>query len=289
MSFPLSTAMYFEQGFIYYFSNLSVKILLPFANPDTIIMYCSTVLLLAHNAPKVMVISRLSDITIQLFYSVTFNTIMVSVQIHQDSYLNAFNLLSVYFLISMLGHEKSAMTSQYILVTQLSDSLDKLHDSAVSQSIIVIMMIISHSFPYEHACQEISLLLCIEFFFQFVERSVPLDMILPISIIVLYFAYPFFKYYPGLTKIYRYAVFAVGNDTNMKRIPHWISLMAFWGVWIAAIDPISTDLACNLGSQLSVGFLFDLIHVAFMNDPVIVFFSCIISFKILSVIWIKKD
>jgi len=289
MSLPLSTALYLEQGFIYSFSNMSVRILLPFATSDTILIFCLVILLLAHNAPKIMVISRISDITVQLFYSVTFNAAMVSVQVQNDSYLNAFNLLSVYFLIAILGHERSSMTSQFILVTQLSNSLDKFHDTSLSQYIIVLMVITSHLFTTENTLQEIAQLLFIEYFFHYVEKSISMDMVLPISVIVLYFAYPFFEYYPKLSKLYRYAIFAVANDTYMRKIPQWIVLVILWVLWLASIDPASTDLACNLGAQLSVSYLFGVIHLAFQNDPVIVVFSCLISFKILSTIWSRKE
>jgi len=289
MSFPLSAALYLEQSFVYSFSSMSVKILLPFATPDTIIIYCVTILLLAHNSPQVMILSRVSDIVMQLFYTVTVNAAMVLVKISNDQYLNLVNLLAVYFFVTAMGENRSSVMAQYILVIQLSTSLNAIQDRMLSQSVVAVLIIIATLFHNENVVSEISQLLLIEYIFHYIEQAVPMDMVLPISIIILYFAYPFFEYYPKLSRLYRYAIFAVANDTDMKRIPAWTSLVILWMIWLSSIDAVSSDLACNLGSQLSVSFILKSIHIAFQNDPMIVVFCCLISFKILSAIWIKQS
>jgi hypothetical protein len=270
-----------EQGIIALLGNKSTGALLRLVPASDLILACFSLMTILHAVPKPLpVFGKVSALISHVLSTVAFNTLLQWVSTGNEAPLACLNLLAVFFLAESLNPgAELAVTAQYLLVASLSTSLRAFGHGEVLPIAWAITALPERYFPKDLTA--LAQLVTVESLSAGLQDWLPVSLLLPSTVIVLYLFAPFTEKFPVLGRLYRFAVFAISTDANFATVPPWLVGAGLWGLWQVEQDPVSKHLAAVAGSNLVVLTLLDAMRFAVDNDPALILVAVLVSIRIL--------
>jgi hypothetical protein len=263
-----------EQGVLALLSSQSTRALLRFAPAPDLALFCCALVAAMRSAPRgVTVAGRLSHLVSRVLATIALNTVLQAVAIAPDAGTACVNLLSVHFLAQALDSDGTmASTAQYLLVDALSNALEASKALPVAWGL---------SFLGDGELSTLAQLVSVQTFSTWLQGWMPPSLLLAGCAILLYLCAPFTEEFPALGRLYRFAVFALSNDTALSRTPSWLIAAGLWALWQFEPDPVSKRLASVAGCNLAVLTVLDATQFAMGNDPAPTLIGLLIVIRIL--------
>jgi hypothetical protein len=285
-SMPASLVVGLEQGVLALLGSKSSRALLRITPHGELILLCCglfTVLRISRLMPW---IGKVSDIMANVFYTIALNTLFDSVVTPNDTGVTCANLMSIFFFGSALLDPDNTMTgtSQYLLVSTLSTALKGFKADGVALAwalALVPRAMLGPDHPLGLPVVGLAQLVAVDSIAGWIRGGLPLEMLLPSTLVMLYLFAPFIKEFPALGRLYRFAVFAVSNDPQLHALPSWILAVGMWILCALEPDPVSKSLAVTAGANMGVLVLLDAMQAAMDNDPALILVSLLLIVRVL--------
>ena len=282
---PASMATGVEQGIVALLGSKSSRVLMTLVSHEELILLCCALLAIASAIPRnVILMGRVSSVLAQVFGTIALNTTLSAVVNPRDPALTCINLLGVFFFGSALQQENSSVTAQYLLVANLSSTLRTFKENTLP--LAWALALVPSSLHISQDIVDISRLVTVETFTGWFRDILPKGTLLTSTLVLLYLTIPFSAQFPLLSRMYRFAVFAVSNDPQLHSTPVWILSVWLWAVWFLDSDntpntSTTKTFAAMAGSNLGVLVILDSIQFALNNDPVPVLITLLVAIQIL--------
>ena len=283
-SLPGSMIAGLEQNVVALLGSRSSQALLRLMPHADLALACVALVVALHGAvpARTPLLSRVSDILASVLSTAALNTVLVGATVPGDAVLTCANLLCIFFLSSVLAPNGSMSdTSQYLLVYNLSTALMGFRAEGLALA-WAIAFTPTHV-PWTLGRDVISLaqLVTVETLSGWLRDWLPPGLLLPTTLVLLYLCAPFVPYFPPLRRLYRFAVFAVSNDRQIRGVPAWLMAVALWGVGRADPDPIGRAFAAMAGASVAVVVLLDAMQFAMDKDPGATLMAVLVAIRIL--------
>lgn len=278
-SMPLSIVTGLEQGVVALLGSKSTRTLLRFTPPDELVLLCVGLMVATRAVPSgTPLVGRVSAAMTQIFYTIALNTILGAVVVPGDPGVSCVNLLGVFFLGASVGQEGASVTAQYLLVANLSTALQGFGGEALA--LAWALAFVPHAMGWDSSLTQLAQLVTVETLSTWSMQIIPRAFLLPTTVLLLYLLAPFAEDFPALRRMYRFAVFAVSNDTQLHAAPPWILAAALWALWNVEPDPVSRRFAAIAGGNVGVLVLLDAMQFAMDNDPAPTLVALLITIQI---------
>lgn len=279
-SMPASMATGLEQGVVALLGSKSSRALLDVVSHEDLILICCALIAVMSMIPRNLpMIGRISSIMKQIFATIALNTTLSAVIVDSDPALTSLNLLGVFFFGSSLQQDTIGATAQYLLISNLSMALQGFKGGAlaVAWALALVPTVLS----MDRELIELAQLVTVDTFTNWFRTLLPRGTLLPSTILLLYLIVPISKQIPLLTRLYRFAVFAVANDPQIHAIPSWITATVLWLMWLKDPDPTGKIFASMAGANVAVLVILDAVRVPMDNDPAPVLIAILVAFRIM--------
>lgn len=283
MSIPVSLVVGLEQGVLALLGSKSTRALVQLIPHADLVLLCGALFAILHPVPDWLpVVGRVSDIMANVLYTIAINTLFDSVVDPVDTGLTCINLLAIFFLGSALHPNNTiAVTSQYLLVSTLSNSLQGAWGDGLALAWALAFIPYSLALAGGEQMASLAQLVASENTFAWLKGVLPRETLLPSALVVLYLCAPFMSSFPSLNRLYRFAVFALSNDPQLHSLPVGLLAVGMWILWQFEPDPVSKSMAATAGANLGVLVLLDAMQFAMDNDPALVLVSLLLVIRIL--------
>jgi len=282
-SLPSSLLLGLEQNIVALLGSKGSSALLGFLPHEDLIIVCCALAVAVHNAfpPQTALLSRVSDIMEGVLTTLVLNTLLSYVTVPRDTVVTCANLLMVFFLSRVLAPSGSlSETSQYLLVYNLSLALQGFKE--VGLAIAWSLAFTPHALPVVGAdAVNLARLVAVETMANWLRQWLPPSLLLPTTLVLLYLCAPFANDFPPLRRLFRFAVFAVTNDKQIGGVPHWLLVLALWGVSRIDPDPIGRTFAIMAGANVGVTVVLDVMQFAMDKDPGATLMAVLVAIRIL--------
>ena len=271
-----------EQGVMLLLGSKSSHALLQFISHSDLILVCCSLLTGMHALvpPKTPLVSRVSDILHNVLLTIALNTLLLQARIPNDTPLTCLNLLTVFFLaLSLIPSEHIADSAQFLLVSNLCTTLTEQKTDILALAWGVGFM--QYALPLTDSMRGIAQMITVETFSIWLREWLPVGLLLPSALLLLYFCAPFIEEFPALRRLFRFAIFAVSNDPQTRETPPWVLATGLWVLWQVEVDPVSKTFAAMAGTQLGVLVVLDAMRFAMDNDPAPTLVAILIAVSIL--------
>ena len=278
---PASMATGLEQGVVALLGSKSSRALTELVSHEDLILLCCALISITSSIPrKVALVGRVSSLMTQIFSTIALNTTLSAVVEPSDAGLTCINLLGVFFFGSALQQETPSITAQYLLVANLTSALQAFKEDTLP--LAWALALVPASMHVNQDLVDLSRLVTVETFTGWFRDVLPKGALLASTLVLLYLTSPFCSQFPLLTRIYRFAVFAVSNDPQLHTTPVWIVAAWLWAVWCMDSHSETTQkFAAMAGSNLAVLVLLESIQFALDNDPAPVLIIMLVGIRIL--------
>jgi hypothetical protein len=269
-----------EQGVVALLGSKSSRSLLEIVGHEDLILICCALYTIATAVPRgVALVGRISSLMAQVFATIALNTTLAAVAVPEDPPLACVNLLGVFMFSTAFQQDGVGITAQYLLISNLSMALQGFGGDtlAVAWAVALIPPMLGVSKDLVSLAQ----LVTVETFTGYLRGLLPQGGLLPSTLLLLYLTAPFSDQFPLLTRLSRFAVFAVSNDPQIHAIPLWIVGSALWALWLADPDRIGRAFAATAGANVAVLVLLDSTQFAMDNDPAPVLIGLLVTIRIL--------
>ena len=190
------------------------------------------------------------------------------------------NLLAIYFWGTAVHHAGGvAVTAQYLLVSNLSRTLQRFQHGEALSAAWALAFIPVHTLPGD--ASELARLVTVESFSAWLRDWFPQSLLLPSTAALLYLCAPFIEEFPTLGRLYRFAVFAFTADSSFASVPAWLTAIGLWVLWRTETDPTTRRLAATAGCNLTVIATLDAMQFAMDNDPAPTLIALLVVMRIL--------
>jgi hypothetical protein len=277
---PDSLATGLEQGVVALLGSKSSRTLLEMVGHQDLILICCALFAIATAVPPgVALVGRISSLMAQVFATIALNTTLAAVVIQGDPPLACINLLGVFMFSTAFQQDGVGVTAQYLLISNLSTALQGFGGDtlAVAWAMALVPALLGVSKDLVSLAQ----LVTVETFTGYLRGLLPPGALLPSTLLLLYLTAPFSEQFPLLTRLSRFAVFAVSNDPQIHAIPPWVVGSALWALWLADSDCIGRAFAATAGANVAVLVVLDATQFAMDNDPAPVLISLLVAIRIL--------
>jgi hypothetical protein len=257
-----------EQGVMLLLGSKSSHALLQFVTHSDLILVCCSLIAGMHAMiPRTTPLAgRVCDIMHNVLLAISLNTLLLFAKIPHDTPLTCLNLLSVFYLAMVLiPNEHIADSAQFLLVSNLCEALTKEKTDTLALAWGIGFM--QYAIPLTESMRGIAQLITVETFTIWLREWLPTGLLLPSALVLLYFCAPFIEEFPVLRRLFRFAIFAVSNDPQMRDTPTWVIATGLWVLWQVEVDPVSKTFAALAGAQLGVLVVLDATRFAMDNDP----------------------
>lgn len=296
-SIPGSIVVGLEQGVLALLGSKSSRALVSLTpHVDLVLLSCALFCVL-HSVPEWMpVAGRVSNIMANVFYTIGLNTLFDSVVMPGDTGLTCINLLGIFVMGSALDPNNTmTVTSQYLLVSTLSSALQgfKVEGVAIACVLAFVPRVLlknsnqssgtsrSDTQEAEGMFAGLAQLVAVDTFSTWLRGGLPRETLLLSTLVFLYLFAPFISEFPALGRLYRFAVFAVSNDSQLHSLSPWMLAVSMWIIWQLEPDPVSKSLAAVAGANLGVLVLMDAMQFAMDNDPALILVSLLLIVRVL--------
>ena len=283
MSIPASLVVGLEQGVVALLGSKSTRALVQITPHEDLVLLCCALFAILRPVPAWLpVIGKVSDIMGTVFYTIALNTLFDSVVIPGDTGLTCINLLGIFFMGSALDPDNTiAVTSQYLLVSSLSNALQGFKEGGVALAWTLVFVPRVMSLKGWEQVTGLAQLVAVENIASWLRGGLPRETLLPSTLVILYLCAPFIAEFPALGRLYRFAVFAVSNDSQLHALPTWMLAVGMWITWELEPDPVSKSLAAIAGANMGVLVLLDAMQFAMDNDPALILISLLLVVRVL--------
>lgn len=269
-----------EQGVITLLGSKSTRTLLQLAAPNELILLCCALMAVIQAIPRqTPLLGRVSTMMTQVLFTIALNTMLGAVVIPNDVGVSCVNLLAVFFMGAALEQGSCSMTAQYLLVSNLSETLRDIRGETLAFA--WALAFVPHAMGWESSLVGLAQLVTVETLSAWLLGLIPQSFLLPTTILLLYLLSPFTEEFPALQRMYRFAVFAVSNDMQLHAIQPWILTTVLWALWNLEPDPISKRFAAMAGANMGVLLLLEAMQFAMDNDPAPTLMTLLIAIQIL--------
>jgi hypothetical protein len=273
-----------EQNVVALLGSRSSQALLRVMPPADLALACvALVMALRGGVPAhTPLLSRVSDIVAHVLSTTALNTVLVGATVPGDAALTCANLLGVFFLSSVLAPSGSMSdTAQYLLVYNLSAALQGFREAGLALA-WALAFAPTHA-PWMPGRDVVALaqLVTVETLSSWLRAWLPPGLLLPTTLVLLYLCAPFVPYFPPLRRLYRFAVFAVSNDRQIRFVPSWLMAVALWGLGRADPDPVGRAFAAMAGASVAVVVVLDAMQFAMDKDPGATLMAVLVAIRIL--------
>jgi hypothetical protein len=254
-----------EQGVVAILGSKGSAALLQFSRPHELLLTSCSLLAVLHAARSLQGATRVTAILAQVVQTVALNTALQWAAVGNDRLLVAAQLLAVFFwgqALQQAGGELMGLTAQYLLVSRLSATL---HHREYLPVAWLLAFAPSRVFPPDLA--QIGQLVAVESLSAWLSDWLPRDLLLLSTAILLYLCAPLSQDFPALNRLYRFAVFAFSNDTQLAGVPAWLLAAGLWALWQAEGSSVGKRLAAVAGSNMAVLAALDSLRFAMDDDP----------------------
>ena len=244
-----------------------------------LVLICSALTAISHAVPsKMQVMGRVSSLMTQILFSVALSTSLQWIADTQDTPLAATALLAVFFWGGALDPDgQLSVTSQYLLVDTLTSKFKG--DNTLLMASWAVAFAPHRLVPQDAAC--LAQLVTTETLSTGLMQWMPRTTLLAATVVLLHLCAPFIPEFPALSRIYRFAVFALSNDQSVAAVPAWIVAAALWAVWSLENDPVIKRMTSVAGTSFAVLTCLDALRFATDNDPVPTLLALIFTVRIL--------
>lgn len=256
--------------------------LLQFISHSDLILVCCSLLTGMHALvpKKTPLLGRVSDILHNVLLTIALNTLLLQARIPNDTPLTCLNLLTVFFLaLTLIPSEHIADSAQFLLVSNLCTALTEQKTDVLALAWGVGFM--QYALPLTDSMRGIAQMITVETFSIWLREWLPVGLLLPSALLLLYFCAPFIEEFPALRRLFRFAIFAVSNDPQTRETPPWVLATGLWVLWQVEVDPVSKTFAAMAGTQLGVLVVLDAMRFAMDNDPAPTLVAILIAVSIL--------
>jgi hypothetical protein len=264
-----------EQGLLALLGSKSSKALQRLVPASDLVLFCLSLQAVLRIIPDSWpVAGRASSIMGSVLSAITFNTILTIISNAPDTGMVCLNLISVFFFGQILDFNgRTAITAQFLLVSALSNAL-RGNGLAIAWSIAFLP-----DLPKDVA--QIAQLVSVETISSWLHGWMTPSLLLPSTVLVLYFCAPFSQEFPVLDRFYSFAVFAFSEDVNFSSIPAWLIAAGLWALWRAEPDEVSKRFASVAGINIAVITVLDAVRDATESDPGPVLLTLLIGIRII--------
>lgn len=259
---PLAVGL--EQGVVAVLGSKSAAALLRFSRPQDLLLTNCALLAVMHAMMQGKNQNRVSRILMQVAYTIALNTALQWASANTDAALVVAQLMAVFFWVQALQQDGDmALTTQYLLVARLSEAL---HHREYLPIAWALAFGPTRGFPDDLV--QVAQLASVETLSAFLTDWLPRDLLLLSTASLLYLCAPFAEEFPALNRLFRFAVFAIANDTRFTGVPPWLLAAGLWALWQAE-EPCSTAkrLASVAGCNMAVLAALDALRFAMDDDP----------------------
>jgi hypothetical protein len=283
MSIPASLVVGLEQGVVALLGSKSTRALVQLTpHEDLVLLSCAIFAILRPIPAWLPVIGRVSDIMGTVFYTIALNTLFDSVVMPGDTGLTCVNLLGIFFFGSALDPDNTiAVTSQYLLVSTLSSALQGFNGGGLALAWTLVFIPRVMSWKGWEQVTGLAQLVAVDSITSWLRGGIPHETLLPSTLVMLYLCAPFIAEFPALGRLYRFAVFAVSNDSQLHGLPSWMLAVGMWIMWELEPDPVSKSLSAIAGANMGVLVLLDAMQFAMDNDPALILISLLLIVRVL--------
>lgn len=279
-SLPSSLIIGLEQNIVTLLGSKGSTALLQFLPHEDLILVCCVLAVVMRNAvpQKTPLLSRVSDIMQGVLATLALNTLLAYVTVANDTILTCANLLMVFLLANTLMPSGSlSETSQYLLVYNLSLALRGFKEAglAIAWSLAFTPHVVGADIV------NLARLVAVETMANWLRQWLPPSLLLPTTLVLLYLCAPFASEFPPLRRLFRFAVFAVANDRGIAGVPHWLLVVALWGISRVDPDPIGRTFAIMAGANVGVTAVLDAMQFAIEKDPGATLLAMLVTIRIL--------
>ena len=279
MSMPGSIVVGLEQGVVALLGSKSTHMLLKITGTDELILLSTALMVATRAVPaSTPLLGRVSATMTQIFFTIALNTILGAVVVPGDPGVSCVNLLGVFFLGASVGQERTSVTAQYLLVSNLSTALQGF--GGESLALAWALAFVPHAMGWESSLANLAQLITVETLSAWSMRIIPRSLLLPSTLLLLFLLAPFTEEFPPLQRMYRFAVFAVSNDLQLHAIAPWVLAVVLWALWNFEPDAVSKRFASVAGANMGVLVLLDAMKFAMDNDPAPTLMALLITIQI---------
>lgn len=269
-----------EQGVVALLGSKSSRALLELTTHEELILMSLALMVVTSAVPgHVKLVGKLSSVMGQVFATIALNSALAGVVVERDPCLTSANLLGVYLLGMALRQESVSIPAQYVLVSNLSLTLQSFKGDALAVAWAFALVPITLGVSQDLA--SLAQLVTVETFTAWLKALLPKGALLPSTLVLLYLTAPFAERFPLLSRMYRFAVFAVSNDSQLHSVPNWIVATVLWSLWNLDVDAVGKTFAAMAGANVAVLVILDAIQFAMDNDPAPVLITLLVSIRIL--------
>jgi hypothetical protein len=280
-SIPGSIVVGLEQGVLALLGSKSSRALVSLTpHADLVLLSCALYCILQAVPEWMPVAGRVSSIMANVFYTIGLNTLFDSVVMPGDTGLTCINLLGIFVMGSALDPNNSmTVTSQYLLVSTLSNALRGFREEGVL--IACVLAFLPRALSSGELFAGLAQLVAVDTFSTWLRGGLPRETLLLSTLVFLYLFAPFITEFPPLGRLYRFAVFAISNDSQLHSLSPWMLAVSMWILWQLEPDPVSKSLAAVAGANLGVLVLMDAMQFAMDNDPALILVSLLLIVRVL--------
>lgn len=282
-SIPASLITGLEQNIVVLLGSKGSIALLKFIPHGDLVLFCYALATVMHNLvpKKTPLLSRVSDIMENILTTLALNTVLSYVVIPHDTALTCANLTMVYMLSHVLT--PTAMlsdTAQYLLVYNLSSALQGFKETGIALAWVIAFT--HHTLPFiSPDASNIARLVAVETVASWLRSWLPPSLLLPTTLVLLYLCAPFANDFPPLRRLFSFAIFAVTNDKQISGVPHWLLVVALWGISRIDPDPIGRTFATLAGASVGVTVILDTMRFAMDKDPGATLLAMLVAIRVL--------
>jgi hypothetical protein len=206
VSMPASVATGLEQGVVALLGSKSSRALLELTTHEELILMCVALIAVTSAVPvRLKLVGKLSSVMGQVFATVALNTALAGVVVERDPCLTCANLLGVYLLGMALRQESIGISAQYVLVSNLSETLKTFKGDALA--IAWAFALVPVALGVGQDLVGLAQLVTVDTFTSWLKALLPRGALLPSTLLLLYLTVPFAVQFPLLTRLYRFVVF----------------------------------------------------------------------------------
>jgi hypothetical protein len=267
-----------EQGMLALLGSKSAATLRKLVNPPDLALAClALVAILRAAPPRAAVLGRVSALMAQVLFSTALDAVLRGVSATQDEGLACVTLLAIFYWGSALDpNGELSTTAQYLLVASLSDKLWGSQPALLTAWATAFTP--ASTIPAD--VSGLAQLVTVETLNQWLREWMPPSLLIPSAAVLLYLCAPFAGEFPALNRLYRFAVFALANDSVFAKAPTWLVAAGLWALWLAEPDPVSKRLAAIAGRSVTVLAVLDAMRFAMDNDPAPLLIALLVAIQI---------
>lgn len=265
-----------EQGVVAVLGSKSTTALLRFSRPHELLLAACSLLAVLH-AARAQSTARVTRILVQVVRTIALSTALEWVSTGSDRVLTLAQLLAVFFWGQALDRGgEMELTAQYLLAVRLSATL---HHHELLPIAWALAFAPAHLFPPD--ISQLGQLVSVESLSAWLSDWLPRDLLLLSTAALLYLCAPFADEFPALNRLFRFAVFAFANDTQLSGVPAWLLAAGLWALWQAEDSPAGRRLASVAGCNMAVLAVLDALRFAMDDDPAPTLVALLIVIRIL--------